>query len=360
MGETVRPSRRDVDRLHGLRASGNLVRWRSLGIDSTTFESVWGLLPDVSDHPSVLALAMMTYNSYLETDEGAEDWYDLGAPWNKNSSFGWESDGIRGHVFANPDDSLMVISFKGTSAGLFTGGPTGDKDKINDNMLFSCCCARISRAWKAVCDCYQGNEYICENSCLEENLLKTELYYDNALELYKDVSDRYPNATVWLTGHSLGGALASLVGQTFGVPTVTFESPGDRLPSQRLHMPRAPGAAHMPLWHFGHTADPIFIGVCTGAASSCWYGGFAMESRCHTGKVCVWDTVNDNGWRVDIRSHRAYDVIENIIKKPEEFPLPKCEVQKDCDDCGLWQYIDKRDGLYSLSNALDGLNSTCH
>ena len=149
-------------------------------------------------------------------------------------------------------------------------------------MLFSCCCAYVSRAWTPVCDCYNGNTYQCENSCLEANILKTELYYDHALEIYKDVSDRYPDATIWLTGHSLGGALASMVGQTFGVPTVTFEAPGDRLASTRLHLPRA---AHLPLWHFGHTADPIFVGACTGPASSCWYGGFAMESHCHTGKV---------------------------------------------------------------------------
>jgi putative lipase involved disintegration of autophagic bodies len=66
-----------------------------------------------------------------------------------------------------------------------------------------------------------------------------------------------------LTGHSLGGAVAALVGQTYGVPAVSFESPGDRLAAQRLHLPHAPGAKNLPIWHFGNTADPIFIGVCT-------------------------------------------------------------------------------------------------
>lgn len=75
--------------------------------------------------------------------------------------------------------------------------------------------------------------------------------------------DQYPNATVWLTGHSLGGAVASLIGQTFGVPAVSFESPGDSLAAKRLHLPHAPGTPNPPIWHFGHTADPIFIGVCT-------------------------------------------------------------------------------------------------
>lgn len=48
----------------------------------------------------------------------------------------------------------------------------------------------------------------------------------------------YPNANIWLTGHSLGGGLSSLIGATFGVPVVAFESPAERLASQRLHLPR--------------------------------------------------------------------------------------------------------------------------
>jgi hypothetical protein len=78
-----------------------------------------------------------------------------------------------------------------------------------------------------------------------------------------------------------------------------------------------------------------------------------MESRCHTGKVCVWDTVNDNGWRVDIRSHRVRDVIENILKKPDEFPLPKCVEETDCADCGLWEYYDERDKMIHTSSSTD-------
>jgi lipase ATG15 len=70
---------------------------------------------------------------------------------------------------------------------------------------------------------------------------------------------------MWLTGHSLGGALASLIGLTFGVPTVTFETPPERLASQRLHLPSPPALKpeDMLIWHFGHTADPIYLGICT-------------------------------------------------------------------------------------------------
>ena len=47
----------------------------------------------------------------------------------------------------------------------------------------------------------------------------------------------YPEANIWLVGHSLGGSLASLLGVTFGVPAVTFEAPGEKMASQRLHLP---------------------------------------------------------------------------------------------------------------------------
>ncbi|KAI9243916.1 Alpha/Beta hydrolase protein [Phascolomyces articulosus] len=334
-------------RLRDLYNKGQLMRLSRA--DTTLFESSWGLVPDVSHRPSILALAMMTNNAYTSVNQSdSKDWYPLGPPWNVNSSFGWSEDGIRGHVFGNEDDSLLIISIKGTSAGLWTGDPTGERDKQNDNMLFSCCCARVSRMWQPVCDCYEGNSYRCESHCLEKALLEQELYYDHALEIFKEISDRYPSSTIWLTGHSLGGALSAMVGATFGVPTVTFESPGDQLASTRLHLPRPPGAAHMPIWHFGHTADPIFVGVCTGPFSSCWYGGFALETRCHTGKVCAWDTVNEHGWRVDIRSHRIGDVIEKIIKRPDQFPsMPDCQPEpKECVDCQLWDYYDERDRLY--------------
>lgn len=32
--------------------------------------------------------------------------------------------------------------------------------------------------------------------------------------------------------------------------------------------------------HVYHTADPIAMGTCNGIASSCYLGGYAMESRC--------------------------------------------------------------------------------
>ena len=86
-------------------------------------------------------------------------------------------DGFRGHVFATDDNSTVVVSIKGTSAGVFGGGgPTVRKDKLNDNLLFSCCCARVDWSWSAVCGCYGGG-WKCDKDCVQESLAEDSLFY---------------------------------------------------------------------------------------------------------------------------------------------------------------------------------------
>jgi putative lipase involved disintegration of autophagic bodies len=104
----------------------------------------------------------------------------------------------------------------------------------------------------------------------------------------------YPDAKIWLTGHSLGGSLASLVGATFGAPVVAFEAPGEKMAAARLHLPSPvcisfnllnadsktslqPSVLH--ITNVYHTADPIAMGICNGVTSTCALGGYALESQ---------------------------------------------------------------------------------
>ncbi|KAF9112150.1 putative lipase atg15 [Mortierella sp. AM989] len=320
-------------RSKGFRAV-NLSQDQSFGPETWIREEV--IAPDVTDKETIVQLSKMNYNSYTEV--ASPGWYDLEGNWGVNSTFGWEDDGVRGHVFASKDNSTLIIAIKGTTAALLGGGGrTAGRDKTNDNLLFSCCCAKVDRTWRGVCDCNTAG-YQCDQTCVENSVDSDDVYYSIAMTILWTVQDMYPNTNIWLTGHSLGGGISSLLGLTFGVPTVTFETPGDRLAAQRLHLPGPPAInwEEFPLFHIGHTADPIFQGVCNGPRSACYYSGFALETKCHTGRTCVYDPVGEDNWRVDVRTHRLADTIEGVLKVKD---VPRCSPETDCVDCALWEYL---------------------
>jgi lipase ATG15 len=72
--------------------------------------------PDVSDKETVLGLAKMSSDAYL-FDESAPDWFNSSAGFNLSSNFGWQGNTLRGHVFANENNSTVIIAIKGTSTG---------------------------------------------------------------------------------------------------------------------------------------------------------------------------------------------------------------------------------------------------
>lgn len=319
------------------------------GLTADLHPSAWTLDtlpgPDVTDKETVINLALMAANAYVP-EVGDGEWSNVTQGYNHSTGFGWEGDGLRGHIFADEGNKTIVVGLKGTSPAVFDGDGTTTRDKLNDNLLFSCCCAQGGQYfWRQVCDC-QTSTYTCNSTCVVKALKEKTRYYSASIDLYNNVTALYPDSNVWIVGHSLGGSVSSLLGLTFGLPVVTFEAPGDELAAKRLGLPPPPkaldGNPHRGRYngarHFGHTADPVFMGSCNTATATCTLGGYAMESQCHTGLQCVYDTVSDYGWRVGIGYHKIHNVIDAVIRKYKS--VPKCVPDYECRDCFNWKYFE--------------------
>ena len=240
----------------------------------------------------------------------------------------------------------VALTTNMAAPAVLDGSETTTNDKENDNLFFSCCCGEGGQyLWRKVCSC-KTSTYTCNSTCVLEALKEKNRYYHSSIDLYRNVTELYPNADIWLSGHSLGGSVASLLGLTYGLPVVTFEAPGEALAASRLGLPTPPGyhvGRHQARrftggYHFGHTADPIFMGLCNSASSWCTLGGYALETICHTGQECVYDTVEDLGWRVALGTHSIESVIKDVIEKYDE--PPRCEANADCTDCFNWKYYE--------------------
>lgn len=72
--------------------------------------------PNVTDKETILTFAKMTLDAYTLTPFTGE-WQDVKGGFNYSQSFGWERDGLRGHIYADKDNSTIVIGLKGTSEG---------------------------------------------------------------------------------------------------------------------------------------------------------------------------------------------------------------------------------------------------
>ena len=138
--------------------------------------------------------------------------------------------------------------------------------------------------------------------------------------------------------------MSSLLGLTFGVPVVTFEAPPNALAAKRLGLFLPPnttsnthqGRSYTGAYHFGNTADPVYMGACNGVTSSCYYAGFAFDSQCFAGLRCIYDTVGDKGWRLSIINHRINNVISGVLETYDT--VPECEADIECGECDNWYY----------------------
>lgn len=314
--------------------------------------------PNVTDKKTLLTLARVAGNAYVEVPHTGE-WHDVKGGFNYTEDFGWENDGLRGHIFADEKNQTVIIGLKGTTTAVFDGDGSTTNDKVNDNLFFGCCCGQGTSWWsRQVCDC-QTATYTCNSTCVSKALREKNRYYYAAQDLYYNVTELYPRAQVWLVGHSLGGSTSSLLGMTVGQPVVTFEAPGDAMAAKRLGLPTPPGynlstqdvhRTSNGVFHFGHTADPLFMGVCNGANSLCSIGGYAMESVCHTGSECIYDTLADKGWGSHLSKHKIQTVIHEVIETYNE--TAECKEVVDCIDCFNWKYYESNSSEPTTSSSV--------
>ena len=93
---------------------------RLSGYATTTDTTAWTLdevsAPNITDKQTVLSLANMAANAYVKVP-GTEDWENLNDGFNVTDNFGWENDGLRGHIFADDGNKTVVIGLKGTTPG---------------------------------------------------------------------------------------------------------------------------------------------------------------------------------------------------------------------------------------------------
>lgn len=125
--------------------------------------------------------------------------------------------------------------------------------------------------------------------------------------------------------------MGALIGMTFGYPTVTFEAPAERMAAVRLHLPlpvKHDNLQTLPITHVYHTADPIPNGECIGSTSLCANFGFAMESKCHSGKTILYDTVGKLGWSSSVVTHRIATLTDDLLLEDWSKKVEKAKTKK--------------------------------
>lgn len=124
VGELIARSQfTDIQRLKDRRPSTvepMLAAARELGHPPPSPPSAWvidSLLgPNISHKETIVNLAEMAANAYA-INENSTDWNDINGGFNRSGDFGWEGDGLRGHVYADKNNSTIVIGIKGTTPG---------------------------------------------------------------------------------------------------------------------------------------------------------------------------------------------------------------------------------------------------
>lgn len=99
----------------------NLLHEQVLGdADVHSWETVTLPGPAIEDKETVVNLAKMCSDAYVEAPS-QPSWLNTSLGFNHSDTFGWKTDGLRGHVFTDKTNETVIIAFKGTSIGMRQG-----------------------------------------------------------------------------------------------------------------------------------------------------------------------------------------------------------------------------------------------
>jgi lipase ATG15 len=293
-------------------------------------------------------LIKISYNVYYDID--SSNWLNITLP--NVTDISVSKDGIRSYLFTNQLKKDVVIAFKGTTAYWVTnnvlldnkmsnnmisqedicGLSSSSNDKYNDNLFFSCCYYKQSGLFEKcnTCETKNGNENTCCKTCYKNSLNDTRNYINELqqiIEKSKEIID-FDNTNLYFTGHSLGGMLASISSMLYDKPAVSFETPGDyhylKMVYNITNLSK--------IYHFGHNSDPLFIGNC---GNLCSFLGYHVNTKCHSGYTCLYDSKNKLGLGESLLNHRIEYVTKHIVPNWEN-DMPECVQDENCKECEDW------------------------
>jgi lipase ATG15 len=280
----------------------------------------------------------MSYDAYLEKDDSK--WQEV--EYNKTIDISLDQNSIRGYLFSDETKMHNIIAVKGTSisfipmvlSNFLTSNSTVVLDKFNDNLFFGCCFYKESNLFKNYCQNDNNDKTQCSKQCYKDST-NIDLNYiglfENIINNVKKVID-FDNSNVYFTGHSLGSFLANIIGMKYNKQVIGFDSPGTRHYVKMLNLT---GNTNR-IYNFGHTADSIMHGDCQ---SVCKLWGYNLDTECHIGNTCIYDSKKKLGYFDGIRYHQLKWIIDYILPHWEN-DFPECVFNKPCKErnCDKWDY----------------------
>lgn len=303
-------------------------------IDSLNIDSLNNIdLP--INYDTIKTMMLMSYNAYMEPDD---------PKWEKieynNTDISVNPKDIQAYLFSDETKKFNVIAIKGTTISyipmiLSNFKSPAPHDKYNDNLFFSCCFYKQSKLFKNFCDDDNSNKYECNKECYKNSTQLPTNYLNMLNILIKNVQKEidFENSNIYFTGHSLGGFLATSLGLSYNKQVITFDSPGGK---HFFDLTNFDYSNDKKIYNFGHNADSIMHGHC---GTLCWTWGYIVETECHVGNSCIYDSKEKLGMSDSLRSHQLEYIINNILPNWKS-DFPECKYRYNCTDlnCEKWSY----------------------